>query len=45
MLAQAKLEAEVAVKNELVERLLEEKSKNFGGPIGKEYGSTDCEYD
>jgi chromosome segregation ATPase len=45
LLAQAKLEAEVAVKNELVERLLEEKSKNFGGPVGKEYGSPDCEYD
>lgn len=45
LLVQAKLEAEVAVKNELVERLLEEKSKNFGGPVGKEYGSPDCEYD
>lgn len=45
LLTQAKLEAEVAVKNELVERLLEEKSKNFGGPVGKEYGSPDCEYD
>ncbi|WP_370978602.1 RNA methyltransferase [Agaribacterium sp. ZY112] len=33
LLAQAKLEAEVAVKNELVERLMEEKSKNFGGPV------------
>ena len=43
LLAQAKLEAEVAVKNELVERLLEEKNKNFGGPVGKEYGSPDCE--
>ncbi len=45
LLAQAKLEAEVAVKNGLVERLLEEKSKNFGGPAGKEYGSPDCECD
>lgn len=45
LLVQAKLEAEVAVKNELVERLLEEKSKNFGGPVGKEYGGPDCEYD
>ncbi|GAA6170306.1 DNA-binding protein [Sessilibacter corallicola] len=45
LLAQAKLEAEVAVKNELVERLLKEKSKNFGGPVGKECGSPDCEYD
>jgi len=45
LLANAKLEAEVAVKNELVERLLEEKSKNFGGPVGKEYGGPDCEFD
>ncbi len=41
----ARFEAEVDVKNELIERLLVKKQKDVGAPVGKEYGSPDCEYD
>jgi len=44
-LASAKLEAEIAVKTEMMDRLLEDKNKSFGTAVGKEYGSPDCEYD